>query len=78
LKRIIDDQDDEWAILDMRNDYERKLGHFKGAIPAGTVNFREVQDLIDTYKERLVGKKVLMYCTGGIRCEKLSALLAEE
>lgn len=34
FKRIIEEQDDEWAILDMRNDYEWQLGHFKGAIPA--------------------------------------------
>jgi len=78
LKRIIDEDDQEWAILDMRNDYEWELGHFKNAIPAGTVNFREVQDLVKKYKEKLKGKKVLMYCTGGIRCEKLSVLLKDE
>jgi UPF0176 protein len=78
LKRIIDEQDDDWAILDMRNDYERQLGHFKWAIPAGTVNFREVQDLIKKYKEKLKNKKVVMYCTWGIRCEKLSVLLKDE
>lgn len=64
LKRIIDEEDDDRAILDMRNDYERQLGHFKGAIPAGTVNFREVQELIKKYKEKLKDKKVVMYCTG--------------
>jgi len=78
LKRIIDEQDDDWAILDMRNDYEWQLGHFKNAIPAGTVNFREVQDLIKKYKEKLGDKKVVMYCTWGIRCEKLSVLLKDE
>lgn len=78
LKRIIDEQDEERAILDMRNDYEWQLGHFKNAIPAGTIHFREVQDLIKKYKKKLAGKKVLMYCTGGIRCEKLSVLLKEQ
>lgn len=78
MKRIIDDWDEEWEILDMRNDYERQLWHFKGAIPAGTNNFREVQDLITRYKEKLQDKKVVMYCTWGIRCEKLSVLLADE
>lgn len=78
MKRIIDEQDDDWAILDMRNDYEWQLWHFKGAIPAGTVNFREVQNLIKTYKEKLQDKKVVMYCTWGIRCEKLSVLLKDE
>ena len=78
FKKIMDTEPDDRAILDMRNDYERQLGHFKNALPAGTVNFREVQDLINKYKEKLADKKVLMYCTWGIRCEKLSALLHEE
>ncbi len=77
FKRIIEKQDASWAILDMRNDYERQLGHFKWAIPAGTVNFREVPDLLEKYKEKLQDKKVLMYCTWGIRCEKLSVLLKD-
>lgn len=77
FKRIVEEQDEERAILDMRNDYEWQLGHFKGAIPAGTVNFREVPDLLEKYKEKLKDKKVLMYCTGWIRCEKLSVLLKE-
>ena len=78
LKRIIDEKDDEWAILDMRNDYERELGHFEWALPAGTVNFREVQDLVKNYKKKLWDKKVVMYCTWWIRCEKLSVLLKDE
>jgi UPF0176 protein len=64
FKDVMDKEPDDWAILDMRNDYEWQLGHFKGAIPAGTVNFREVQELIVKYKEKLKDKKVLMYCTG--------------
>lgn len=63
FKRVIDEGHDERAILDMRNDYEWQLGHFKGAIPAGTVNFREVPQLLEKYKEKLKDKKVLMYCT---------------
>jgi len=78
FKRIVEEEDKDWAILDMRNDYERQLGHFKGALPAGTINFKEVQELIQKYKEKLQDKKVAMYCTGGIRCEKLSVLLKEE
>ncbi len=67
------------AILDMRNTYEYKLWHFKGAIPAGTINFREVKDLIRQYKEYFKSKKkVVMYCTWGIRCDKLSVLMKKE
>lgn len=78
FKKMMDEEADNVAILDMRNDYEYQLGHFKDALPAGTVTFKEVHTLIQKYKEKLGDKKVVMYCTGGIRCEKLSALLQEE
>lgn len=52
FKKVIDENREDYEILDMRNTYEYKLGHFKGAIPAGTINFREVQDLFDKYKEK--------------------------
>ncbi|MDP2670181.1 MAG: rhodanese-like domain-containing protein [bacterium] len=77
FQHILEQKDEDWAILDMRNDYERQLGHFKGALPAGTINFREVPELLEKYKEKLQDKKVVMYCTGGIRCEKLSVLLKD-
>ncbi len=75
FKSIIDGNNDEYAILDMRNDYEYRLGHFKGAIPAGTDNFREVPKLLERYKREFAGKKVIFYCTGGIRCEKASVIM---
>ncbi len=66
---------DHIVMLDMRNSYEYKLGHYKYAIPSGTVNFREMHTLIKIYKTRFAGKQVIMYCTGGIRCEKLAVML---
>lgn len=66
---------DSIVLLDMRNSYEYKLGHYKYAIPSGTVNFREMHKLIDVYKKQFDGKIVIMYCTGGIRCEKLAVML---
>lgn len=76
FKKLVDAGDlEDWVIVDMRNDYEYKLGHFKHAIPAGTVNFREVPDLLQKYKDTFANKKILRYCTGGIRCEKLSAMV---
>ena len=78
MKQVIDREDDNWVILDMRNSYEYKLGHFKNAIPAGTINFREVENLLEDYRNQFQDKKVLMYCTGGIRCDKLSVLLKEK
>lgn len=74
LKDIIDNEKEGYAILDMRNTYEYKLGHFKGAEPAGTINFRDVDDMFESYKQKYMNKKVIMYCTGGIRCEKLNVL----
>lgn len=62
-------------IVDVRNHYEHEVGHFKGAINSESDTFRE--DLI-RIKEKIEGnedKKVLLYCTGGIRCEKTSAYL---
>jgi UPF0176 protein len=78
FKNIIESNDLNYEILDMRNTYEYKLGHFKKAIPAATINFREVQDLTEKYLEKFANKKVIMYCTGGIRCEKLSVLLKKK
>lgn len=75
FKKVIDENPDDYAILDMRNDYEYRLGHFRRAIPAGTDNFREVPKLLEKYKTEFAGKKVVFYCTGGIRCEKASVIM---
>ena len=69
---MMDDPDS--IIIDMRNHYESEIGHFVGAIKPDVTTFRESLPIIDEqledYKE---SKKLLMYCTGGIRCEKASA-----
>jgi UPF0176 protein len=61
-------------VIDMRNHYESEIGHFKGAITPDVETFREslpiIEEQIAEHKE---DKNVLMYCTGGIRCEKASA-----
>jgi len=75
FKQLMDGSVDDYVILDMRNDYEYKLGHFKGAVPAGTFHFRDLRNIIDRYKEEYHDKRIVMYCTGGIRCEKASVML---
>ena len=63
------------VIVDMRNHYESEIGHFKKAITPEVVTFRESLPLV---AEALADKKdqpIIMYCTGGIRCEKASAYL---
>lgn len=75
FKEILEsDKKDDYIILDMRNDYEYRLGHFKNAIPAWTVNFREVPKLLEQYGKHAQWKKVIWYCTGGIRCEKAAVI----
>ncbi len=71
-------QDENTIVLDARNDYEYDLGHFRGAIKPEITNFRELPDWVRENKQMFEGKKILTYCTGGIRCEKFSGWLVEE
>ncbi len=60
--------------VDMRNHYESEIGHFKGAVTPDVDTFRDSLDIIEeNLKEHKEDKNLLMYCTGGIRCEKASA-----
>lgn len=70
--------DDDTIVLDARNDYEYDLGHFRGAIRPNIRNFRELPEWIQENKEKFMDKKIVTYCTGGIRCEKLTAWLLKE
>ncbi|WP_170006171.1 oxygen-dependent tRNA uridine(34) hydroxylase TrhO [Bacillus fonticola] len=69
---------DDTVIIDARNDYEYELGHFRGAIKPDIETFRELPDWVRENKDKLEGKKILTYCTGGIRCEKFSGWLVKE
>jgi UPF0176 protein len=60
-------------IVDMRNHYESEVGHFKGAILPDVDTFREELQVVENLIENQKDKNLLMYCTGGIRCEKASA-----
>ncbi len=67
-------EDPDTILVDMRNHYESEIGHFKGAITPDVDTFRDSLDIIeDDLKEHKEDKKLVMYCTGGIRCEKASA-----
>lgn len=67
---------EEVVILDARNEYESRVGKFKGAITTNIQTFREFPQVIEQIKDKKE-KKIVMYCTGGIRCEKASAYLVE-
>lgn len=71
-------QDEDTVIIDARNDYEFDLGHFRGAVRPDIENFRDLPEWIRDNKEQFEGKKILTYCTGGIRCEKFSGWLVRE
>ena len=67
------DQDDT-ILVDMRNHYESEIGHFDGAITPDVDTFRDSLPIIEEdIKEHKESKNLVMYCTGGIRCEKASA-----
>ena len=70
--------DEDTIVLDARNDYEFDLGHFRGAVRPDIRNFRELPQWIRDNKEKFMDKKVVTYCTGGIRCEKFSGWLLRE
>jgi len=65
--------DSNTVIVDMRNHYESEVGHFKNAICPDADTFREELQIAGTLLQDQKDKKILMYCTGGIRCEKASA-----
>jgi UPF0176 protein len=66
--------DPNTVCVDMRNHYESEIGHFDGAITPDVDTFRDSLDIIEEdLKDNKEDKNLLMYCTGGIRCEKASA-----
>ena len=71
------DNNEEIVLLDTRNEYEVRLGTFKNALDLDLDSFRDFPEKIEKLREELNGKEVVMFCTGGIRCEKASALMLE-
>ena len=67
--------DPDAIVVDMRNHYESEVGHFENAITPDVATFREELPLVAEQLSEQKDKKILMYCTGGIRCEKASAYL---
>lgn len=76
LKRMYDNKED-FIIVDARNDYESKIGKFRNAMVPKIKTFRGFPKIIKNLKQYKT-KKIVLYCTGGVRCEKASALLIKE
>ncbi|MEP5230402.1 MAG: rhodanese-related sulfurtransferase [Alloalcanivorax sp.] len=70
--------DPDTVLIDTRNDYEVEVGTFKGAINPETRTFREFPEYVKETLDPARHKKVAMFCTGGIRCEKSTAYLKEQ
>ena len=77
---LVDDPDT--LVIDTRNSYETAIGTFNGAIDPGTESFRDFPQWADTTLRSLMkqkgSKRIAMFCTGGIRCEKASSYLQQE
>lgn len=74
FKQMLNDPD--VVLVDMRSNYEHKVGKFKGAVTFDMENLRELPEHIDEIAH-LKDKKIITYCTGGIKCEKASAYLLD-
>lgn len=70
--------DTDTIVIDTRNDYEISIGTFKGAINPETTSFRDFPEWFRQFRAENDIKKVAMFCTGGIRCEKSTAFLRSE
>jgi UPF0176 protein len=71
------EENKDFVVVDMRNDYESNVGHFEKSIIPGLQNFRDLKEIIPKLEE-FRHKKVVTVCTGGVRCEKASGYLVEQ
>ena len=79
FKEILNNEPKDTIILDVRSNYEHEIGKFKNAITLDLENFRFFSDKIDEIEKTIdKSKKVITYCTGGIKCEKASSFLIKK
>ncbi|NJN22948.1 MAG: rhodanese-related sulfurtransferase [Leptolyngbya sp. RL_3_1] len=71
-------QDPEVTVIDARNGYEVAIGSFQGAVNPQTAAFRQLPDYVATHLDPAQHKKVALFCTGGIRCEKATSYLLHQ
>jgi predicted sulfurtransferase len=75
---LLQEKPEDLVVLDARNQCEWEIGRFEGAINPGITYFRELPQYIDNTIEQFKDKKVLLYCTGGVRCERATAYLKQK
>ncbi len=76
LKTMLDEGQDV-VVLDTRNDYETRVGAFENAVELDITNFRKFPEAVAQLPEEMKSKTIVMYCTGGIRCEKASVVMMD-
>ena len=69
------ENNDDVIVLDTRNEYETRVGQFENAVDLQLDTFRDFPNAIEQLPEEYKDKQIVMYCTGGIRCEKASAVM---
>lgn len=77
FREVLKKQDGDTVILDVRSNYEHNIGKFKNAVTLDIDNFRDFPDKVKEL-EKYKDKKIITYCTGGIKCEKASAYLLDQ
>ncbi|MCF7900361.1 rhodanese-related sulfurtransferase [Candidatus Babeliales bacterium] len=78
VHELLNNKPDDLVILDTRNDYESRIGVFRDALTPHIKTFREFPEYINKNLDTFKDKKVLMYCTGGVRCERATAVLQQK
>ena len=78
FRALLDDP--KVLVLDNRNSFEFRLGHFRGAVDPGVDNFRDFPAYVEAHADewKSTGREIAMYCTGGIRCEKTAAWMQDQ
>lgn len=75
---LLNNAPEDLVILDTRNNYESRIGTFTGSLTPDIKTFRELPEYIDKNLDAFKNKKVLMHCTGGVRCERATAYLQQK
>ena len=77
MQHVLREEPEDTIIVDARSRYEYEVGRFKNALTLDIENFRELPEQLEALKQH-TDKRVITYCTGGIKCEKLTAYLRDE
>lgn len=78
IHQLLENKPENLIILDARNNYESRIGTFTDAIVPDITNFRDLPKYLDENLDQFKDKQVLMFCTGGVRCERATAYLKEK